>query len=46
VQGFVAHLASGGRSKKTVENVLLTLSSLLKTARAWGYASETFVSQT
>ena len=42
VQGFVAHLASGGRSRKTVENVLLTLSSLLKTARAWGYASGDF----
>jgi Phage integrase, N-terminal SAM-like domain len=25
VQGFVAHLASGGRSRKTVENILLTL---------------------
>ena len=36
-QGFVAHLASGGRSRKTVENVLLTLSSHLRTARAWGY---------
>lgn len=34
VQGFVAHLASGGRTRKTAENVLLTLSSLLKTARA------------
>jgi len=41
-QGFVAHLASGGRSRKTVENVLLTLSSLLKTARAWGYACGDF----
>src|SRR5579859_3002608 len=37
VQGFVAHLASGGRSRKTVENVLLSLSSLLKTARGWNY---------
>ena len=37
VQGFVAHLASGGLSHKTVENVLLTLSSHLRTARAWGY---------
>ncbi|HXX16578.1 MAG TPA: site-specific integrase, partial [Candidatus Eremiobacteraceae bacterium] len=37
VQGFVAHLASDGRSRKTVENVLLTLSSLLRTARAWNY---------
>ena len=42
VQVFVAHLASGGRSRKTVENVLLTLSSLLKTARAWGYACGDF----
>ena len=42
VQGFVAHLASGGRSRKTVENVLLTLSSLLRTARAWGYACGDF----
>ncbi len=42
VQAFVAHLASGGRSRKTVENVLLTVSSLLKTARAWGYACGNF----
>lgn len=42
VQGFVAHLASGGRSRKTVENVLLTLSSLLKTARAWSYTCGDF----
>jgi integrase len=42
VQGFVAYLASGGRSRKTVENVLLTLSSLLRTARAWGYACGNF----
>ena len=42
VQGFVAHLASGGRSRKTVENVLLTLSSLLRTARAWRYACGDF----
>jgi len=41
-QGFVAYLASGGRSRKTVENVLLTLSSLLKTAKAWGYACGDF----
>jgi integrase len=38
----VAHLASGGRSRKTVENVLLTLSSLLRTARAWRYACGNF----
>jgi integrase len=42
VQGFVAYLACGGRSRKTVENVLLTLSSLLRTARAWGYACGDF----
>lgn len=30
------------RSCKTVENVLLTLSSLLRTARAWGYACGNF----
>jgi integrase len=42
VQGFVAYLAGGGRSRKTAENVLLTLSSLLKTARAWDYACGDF----
>jgi hypothetical protein len=38
IQSFVAYLATGGRSRKTVENVLLTLSSILRTARAWEYA--------
>jgi integrase len=42
VQSFVAYLASGGRSRKTVENVLLTLSSVLRTARAWDYACGNF----
>ncbi len=42
VQGFVAYLAGGGRSRKTVENVLLSVSSLLKTARPWGYACGKF----
>jgi len=42
IQGFVAHLAGGGRSRKTAESVLLTISSLLKTARAWGYACGDF----
>ena len=37
VQNFVALLATG-RSRKTVENVLLTLSSILRTAKAWDYA--------
>jgi integrase len=38
VQSFVAYLATGGRSSKTVENVLMTLTSLFSTARAWKYA--------
>lgn len=42
IQSFVAYLATGGRSRKTVENVLLTLSSILRTARAWGYACGSF----
>jgi integrase len=42
VQSFVAYLATGGRSRKTVENVLLTLSSILRTARAWEYACGNF----
>jgi hypothetical protein len=42
VQAFVTSIATGGLSRKTVENVLLTLSSLLRTARAWGYACGTF----
>ena len=42
VQSFVAYLATGGRSKKTVENVLLTLSSILRTAKAWDYACGNF----
>lgn len=42
VQSFVAYLASGGRSRKTAENVLLTLSSVLRTARAWDYACGNF----
>ena len=42
VQGFVAYLAGGGRSRGTVDHVLFTISSLLKTARAWGYACGDF----
>jgi integrase len=41
-QTFVAYLASGGRSRKTVQNVLLTLSSLLRTAKDWEYACGNF----
>ena len=42
VQGFVAYLATDSRSRKTVENVLLTLSSILRTARTWEYACGNF----
>jgi hypothetical protein len=42
VQSFAAYLATGGRSKKTVENVLLTLSSILRTARSWDFACGNF----
>lgn len=44
LQSFVtvlsaAHAANGRkRSRKTIENILLTLSSIVSTARAWGYA--------
>ncbi len=42
VQAFVTSSATRGLSRKTVENILLTLSSLLRTARSWGYACGTF----
>jgi len=42
IQDFVTYLGTGGRSKKTVENVLLTLSSILRKARAWKYACGEF----
>ena len=42
VQTFVAYLSTGGRSRKTVENVLLTLSSILRIARVWGYSCANF----
>jgi integrase len=41
VQNFVAYLATG-RTKKTVENVLLTLSSIIRVAKAWDYACGSF----
>jgi integrase len=40
-QSLAAYLGPG-RSRKTVENVLLTLSSILRTARAWDYACGNF----
>jgi integrase len=42
VQSFVAYLATGGRSRKTAENVLLTLSSILRVAKSWDYACGSF----
>ncbi|MGH9714773.1 MAG: hypothetical protein ACRD5M_15880 [Candidatus Acidiferrales bacterium] len=42
VQGFAAYLATGGRSRKTVEDVLLTLSSILRVAKSWDYACGSF----
>jgi integrase len=42
VQSFVAYLATGGRSRKTAENVLLTLSSIIRVARSWNYACGSF----
>jgi len=37
MQTFVTTLASGQRTAKTIENVLLTLSSILSSARKWDY---------
>jgi hypothetical protein len=37
MQTFVTTLASGKRTAKTIENVLLTLSSILGTARKWAH---------
>jgi len=42
MQSFVTTLASAGLSRKTIENVLLTLSSILRTARAWEYDCGSF----
>jgi integrase len=37
MQTFATSLVSGKRTAKTVENILLTLSSILGSARKWGY---------
>lgn len=42
LQAFVTSLATGGRSRKTIENVLLTVSSIFRTAKAWDYACGKF----
>jgi integrase len=37
VQAFATSLSTGTRTRKTIENVLMTLSSILSTGRKWGY---------
>jgi integrase len=37
MQTFATTLAAGKRTAKTIENILLTLSSILGSARKWGY---------
>jgi integrase len=38
VQAFVTSLSAGGRTRKTIENILNTLSSILNGAKRMGYA--------
>jgi hypothetical protein len=42
VQVFVSAMAAKGLTRKTCENVLQTLASLVKTAKAWRYIPEVF----
>jgi integrase len=42
VQVFVSYLSTGGRSRKTTLTVLATLSSIMRTAKSWGYACGEF----
>jgi integrase len=42
VQAFVSQMAAKGLTRKTIENILQTLSSLVKTAKAWRYVPEVF----
>ncbi len=42
VQAFVSSMSASGLSRKSCENVLQTLSSLVKTAKAWRYILEVF----
>jgi integrase len=37
LQMFVTALSDGSRTRKTIENILLTLSSILSVGRDWGY---------
>jgi integrase len=42
VQAFVTTLATGGRTRKTIDNVLNTLSSILRSAKTFNYACGQF----
>jgi len=42
VQAFISALAVAGLSRKTIENILTTLHSLLGTAKKWGYVPAVF----
>ncbi len=42
VQTFVSALAAKGLTRKSCDNVLQTLSGLLRTAKAWGYVPAVF----
>jgi integrase len=42
VQAFVSQMAAKGLTRKTIENILQTLSSLVKTAKAWRYVPKVF----
>src|SRR5277367_2479975 len=42
VQAFVSQMAAKGLTRKTIENVLQTVSSLVRTAKAWRYVPEMF----
>src|SRR5260221_12340065 len=42
VQAFISTLAAKGLTRKSCDNVLQTLSGLLRTAKAWGYVPAVF----
>jgi integrase len=42
VQAFISQLAAKGLTRKTCENVLQTLASIIRAAKAWRYVPETF----
>ena len=42
VQAFISALTAKGLTRKTYDNVLQTLSGLLRTAKAWGYIPAVF----